>query len=54
MKGPGGTEFVVSTSVVVFHAWSEDQVGYPLGARALRIGRVRVDDRDRVSVRTPI
>lgn len=54
MKGPGGTEFVASTSVVVFHAWSEDQVGYPLGARALRIGRVRVDDRDRVSVRTPI
>jgi beta-xylosidase len=52
MKGPGGSEFVASTSVVVFHAWSEHQVGYPLGARALRIGRVRVGGDDRVSIRT--
>jgi Glycosyl hydrolases family 43 len=54
MKGPGGTEFVASTSIVVFHAWSDDQVGYPLGARALRVGRVRVGEHDRVSVRTPL
>ena len=51
MKGPGGTEFVASTSVVVFHAWSEDQVGYPLGARGLRIGRVRVGGRGEVAIR---
>jgi hypothetical protein len=52
MRGPGGTEFVASTSVVVFHAWSEGQVGYPLGARGLRIGRVRVGGRGEVAIRT--
>jgi hypothetical protein len=53
MDGPGGTEFVGRSSVVVFHAWPEDQVGYPTGAtRGLRIGRVETDPTGAAVIRT--
>ena len=54
MDGPGGTEFVGRSSVVVFHAWPEEEVGYSSGAtRGLRLGRVETDSTGNAVIRTP-
>ena len=54
LGGPGGAEFVAGTTLVVFHAWPEGQVGYATGAsRGLRLGRVDTTRLDAIEVHTP-
>ena len=43
VAGPGGQEFVLDAAgqlLVVYHGWTSGAVGYPKGARALRLDPV--------------
>ena len=51
VAGPGGQEFFVDADGVLrmaYHGWQPGAVGYPRGARSLRIARLTFDDGPRI------
>jgi beta-xylosidase len=47
VAGPGGQEFFVDLNGglhMAYHGWQPDEVGYPRGARLLRIGTITFDN----------
>ncbi|MDQ6615406.1 MAG: glycoside hydrolase family 43 protein [Actinomycetota bacterium] len=53
VAGPGGQEFLLDANgdlQMVFHGWEPTAVGYPRGARSLRVARVVFDGSPRLDV----